>query len=178
MTSRASLSTLPLLAALLFSSSAFALETTIAPEELPDFENAFGPGYGYHPELRQFGLFQCAKGETLDAVVDVPTAPFATPEFVVLRERAEVKVIFKAETSNRRVLTLKSDGKIASFPNPNKEAVCGSQYVSEMQVGVKLVVAKTFNVAGDDQVKLVSILKSRVTDLRSFATYRGINPTV
>lgn len=155
------------LVAALCSANALASETSISPEALSDHSSAFGVGYGFHPQSGEFGFFQCVNGEISDQVVSISSEPFANPEIVISSEKSEVRVVFKAQSTSRRVLTLNSNGKITSFQNPKAEAVCGSQYVSEMQIGAKIFVARSFFVAAEDQARLASILKERLTDLRS-----------
>ena len=164
MNSRVFLATLIALSAM----SAFADELSFGHDSLPQTSFFTQLGIGYQVQTGNFGFTQCVKGELSDEVIKVESQPFSHPEIIENPEKNEVKVVYSAESSYRRIFKLKSDGKMISFSNPNKEAVCGTHYASEVQVGAKIYISKTYRIASDERAKLISILKSRLTDLMSF----------
>ena len=141
-------------------------DTALTSGALRSFGGPFEVGIGYNPEINEFTVTRCVNGKVTEKVLSVQTAPF---EAQVIAVDGDVKIVFEALSTYRKVYSVESDGKMINFVNPNKLAVCGSEYTNEIHIGGLIRIERTFSVYPESKDKLIEILKERVKDLRSLS---------
>lgn len=133
-------------------------------------------GSGYHTDGSVFN--NCVKVKSVKTeVISVDSQPFASPQILTSEDVSgiasdTVYVVFRANSKAQKMMEAETvSEKMISFPNPNKELVCGNEFVKSMTLGASIILSRSFNVDPANKAKLVALLKSKLTDLRSLLTF-------